>query len=414
MVTPIPDSPLDPTPPSDAPRPRRFPGGFTLAEARVLYGTSAVYALRMLGVYLAFPVLSPYAKSLPDSTPLLVGLSVGAYGLTQAIFQIPIGNLGDRIGRGRALALGLLLFGAGSAVCALATNAPVLVLGRLVQGAGAMASTMIALLGDRTREEVRTRAMAAMGMFIGGAFALGLVFGGTLAKRFGMPALFGFSAVASVVGLAVLPWALRGPEHGHHAAGVPLSPRAVMAVLARPALLTLDIGILLLHLGLTALFVVLPIRLAPLLSPADQGKLYAPALALGFVSMWLSSHFAETRRGALVVLASGSSCLAVGLVSLAFGHSVRSLAIALGFYVVGFASLEPTLAANVTRHADPVMRGTAAGLFNTVQFFGVFLGGLAAGAVLGHAEPVLFVGLAGIQLLWFLGARAPLSRASSY
>ena len=381
-------------------------GGFYPEEARVLFGTSAVYALRMLGVYLAFPVLSWYAKTLPGSTPLLVGLSVGAYGLTQALFQIPIGNLGDRIGRGRALALGLLIFGAGSAICAFAHTAPVLVLGRLVQGAGAMASSMIALLGDRTREEVRTRAMAAMGMFIGGAFAIGIVFGATLKEKFGMPALFGFSAVASVLGLAVLPWALGGgsPRETHRAA-VPLTLRAVMAVLARPALLALDLGILLLHLGLTALFVVLPIRLHTVLPGPQQGKLYAPALALGFVSMWLSSHFAETRRGTMIVLGIGSLFLASGLVSLAFGHSVGSLALALILYVIGFASIEPTLAANVTRRSDPLIRGTAAGLFNTVQFFGVFLGGLAAGAVLGRAEAALFVGLAAVQLLWLMVAR---------
>src|SRR5215470_3638960 len=220
--------------PTPAPRGRAL--GFTPEEARVLLGTSAIYALRMLGVYLAFPVLSRYAKELPGSTTLLVGLSVGAYGLTQALFQIPFGALGDRNGRGRALGLGLLIFGAGSGVCALAHNAPVLVLGRLVQGAGAMASTMIALLGDRARAEVRTRAMAAMGLFIGGAFATGLVFGAPLAERFGMPALFGFSCVASLVGVAALPWALGGlrelPAHGR--GDLTLSRGAVLSVLARP------------------------------------------------------------------------------------------------------------------------------------------------------------------------------------
>jgi len=381
----------------------------------VLLGTSAIYALRMLGVYLAFPVLSRYAKELPGSTTLLVGLSVGAYGLTQALFQIPFGTLGDRIGRGRALGLGLLVFGAGSGVCAIAHTAPILVLGRLVQGAGAMASTMIALLGDRAREEVRTRAMAAMGLFIGGAFATGLVFGAPLAERFGMPALFGFSCIASLAGVAALPWALGGlrelPAHGRGDAT--LSMRSILSVLARPPLLAADFGIMLLHLGLTALFVVLPLRLHELLPASKQGFLYAPVLALGFVSMWVSSHFAETPRGTRMVLALGSLFLAAGLVSLAFGHSVRALASSLALYVVGFASLEPSLAASVTRNAAPGMGGTAAGVFNTVQFFGVFLGGLAAGAALGRGEPQLFVAVAVAQLVWVgWGLRALSQRRS--
>jgi MFS family permease len=388
--------------------------GFTPQEARVLLGTSAIYALRMLGVYLAFPVLSRYAAELPGSTTLLVGLSVGAYGLTQALFQIPFGALGDRIGRGRALALGLLVFGIGSGVCALAHTAPVLVLGRLVQGAGAMASTMIALLGDRAREEVRTRAMAAMGLFIGGAFATGLVFGAPLAERFGMPALFGFSAVASLAGVAALPWALGGmrqlPAHGKSA--LTLSRGAVLAVLARPRLLAADAGILLLHLGLTSLFVVLPIRLHALLPAGKQGLLYAPVLALGFGSMWVSSHLADTPRGTRLVLLVGSLFLAAGLVSLGLGHSVRALAISLALYVIGFASLEPSLAASVTRNAEPGMGGTAAGVFNTVQFFGVFLGGLAAGAVLGHAEAALFFAIAAAQLVWVAVGLRALARRS--
>jgi MFS family permease len=393
--------------PPPAPRTRGL--GFTPEESRVLLGTSAIYALRMLGVYLAFPVLSRYAAELPGSTTLLVGLSVGAYGLTQAVFQIPFGALGDRIGRGRALGLGLLVFGAGSGVCALAHTAPILVLGRLVQGAGAMASTMIALLGDRAREEVRTRAMAAMGLFIGGAFATGLVFGAPLAERFGMPALFGFSAVASLAGVAALPWALGGmkklPAHGK--GDLTLSRGAVLGVLARPQLLAADAGILLLHLGLTSLFVVLPIRLHALLPAGKQGLLYAPVLALGFGSMWVSSHLAENPRGTRLVLFVGSLFLVAGLVSLALGHSVRGLAVALALYVIGFASLEPSLAASVTRNAPRGMGGTAAGVFNTVQFFGVFLGGLAAGAVLGHREAALFFVIAAAQLVWVgVGLRA--------
>ncbi len=388
-----------------ASRPARMIGGFTRSEARLIFGSSTAYALRMFGTYMALPVLSPYAALLPGATALLTGLSVGAYGLTQAIFQIPLGLAGDRFGRGRVLALGLVVFGAGSWICAIAASAPVLVLGRLVQGMGAMASTMIALLGDRTREDVRTRAMAAMGVMIGGAFAIGLVGGPAVAARLGVPWLFGFAAVSSFVGLALLPWALAARTGVDRAGGQPpsspaLAFAAAVRTLAHPALVTLDLGILVLHLGLTALFVVLPLRLKELLSPAYQWKVYAPAIVVGFATMAIASRAAESRSGRRVVLAVGSLAIAAASTLMALGGGIGHLRAMLSLYVIGFACTEPTLAAQVTRNADPPLRGTAAGVFNTVQFFGVFLGGLVAGAALGGREPWLFVGIAAAQLAW--------------
>jgi MFS family permease len=356
----------------------------------------------MVGTYMALPVLSPYAAGLPGAAPLWVGLSVGAYGLTQALFQVPLGLLGDRYGRGKSLAAGLVLFGLGSWICARAGTAPVLVLGRLVQGAGAMASTMIALLGDRTREEVRTRSMAAMGVLIGGAFAIGLVAGPALAARLGVPWLFGFAAVSSFVGLAVLPWALHEPAGARHAArgrSVP-SLADALRTLAHPALLALDAGILVLHLCVTSVFVILPLRLGRYLHPSEQWKVYAPVLAAGFLSMWFGSRAAESRAGRLGVIAIGSVCLAVSCALLGSESNRGELAGALALFVVGFACLEPALAAQVTRQSDPELRGTAAGVFNTVQFVGVFLGGLWAGAALGGREHVFFLILAGAEIAW--------------
>jgi MFS family permease len=408
--------------PAAAPPGRRF-AGFTGAEARVVFGAGAAYALRMLGTYMALPVLSPYAAALPGAAPLWTGLSVGAYGLTQAVFQIPMGLLGDRRGRGLVLALGLVVFGFGSWICAAAASAPVLVLGRLVQGVGATASTMIALLGDRTREAVRTRAMAAMGVLIGGAFAFGMVGGPAVAARLGVPWLFGFACVSSFVGLALLPWALhaRTAAGGAITASAPAapaartpSPAATLRALARPALVVLDAGILVLHLTLTALFVILPLRLAAHIAPAYQWRVYAPVLLAGFAAMALASRAAEAHRGRRGVLAAGSACLAAACLLLARDGGLGELAVALGFFVVGFACLEPTLAAQVTRHSEAALRGAAAGVFNTVQFGGVFLGGLAAGAALGGREPLLFLGLAVAQGLWlaagwrtFAGAERP-------
>jgi MFS family permease len=419
---PVPPAMLEPAaPPPPVPVGGRF-AGFTGVEARLVFGAGAAYALRMLGTYMALPVLSPYAASLPGAAPLWTGLSVGAYGLTQAIFQIPMGLLGDRRGRGLVLALGLVVFGLGSWICAAAGSAPVLVLGRLVQGVGAMASTMIALLGDRTRDAVRTRAMAAMGALIGGAFTLGMVGGPAVAARFGVPWLFGFACVASFAGLALLPWALRArttgggaPTPGRGAAAAPalLAPAAALRALACPALLSLDAGILVLHLALTALFVVLPLRLVVHLAPAYQWRIYAPVLLAGFAAMAVASRAAETNRGRRGVLAAGSACLAAACLLLARDGGLGGLAVALGLFVVGFACLEPTLAAQVTRHSTAELRGAAAGVFNTVQFGGVFLGGLAAGAALGGREAWLFAGLAVAQAVWLTASWRPLAAPAS-
>jgi MFS family permease len=389
------------------PSPQRTVSGFTPAEARLLFGASAAYALRMFGTYMALPVLSPYAASLPGAAALWTGLSVGAYGLTQAVFQIPLGLAGDRYGRGRVLALGLVVFGLGSWICAAAATAPALVLGRLVQGAGAMAATMIALLGDRTRESVRTRAMAALGSFIAAAFAVGLVTGPAVAARLGVPALFAFAAVCSGLGLVILPWALgaRTPELERAPRAAPeLTLAAVARALARPALVALYAGILALHLGLTALFVVLPLRIRTDLPPARQWRLYAPVLALGFLTMALASRAAESRRGRRVVVALGSLSMAASCLLLAADGGLADLTAALALFVVGFACLEPSLAAQVTRHAEADVRGTAAGVFNSAQFVGVFLGGLLSGATLGRREPILFLGLAALQVLWLAGS----------
>lgn len=396
--------PADQTP-EKAP-PVKLLGGFLPSEARLVFGSSGIYSLRMLGVYMATPVLSPYAESLPGSTAIWVGLSLGAYGLTQAIFQIPFGLFGDRFGRRRTFFFGLAIFAVGSLVCALAGTAPVLVLGRFIQGMGAIASTMIALLGDGTRESIRTRAMAGMGLFLGGAFATGLVTGPVLSVKYGVGNLFAISAVLSVLGLIAIPFVVRRQDMRpkDSVEELPLSWRAVLAVLAKPQLLGLDIGILILHMGLTAMFVVLPLRLQGMIPPSQQWQVYAPVIVLGLTALITASHFAERPRGARVVFAFGSSCLALGFALFAFGDGLVSLVTALTIYVVGFASTEPALAAQVTRHAQAKVRGTAAGVFNTVQFFGVFLGGLAAGAVLHRAEWVLFLSIAVIQLLWLAAA----------
>ncbi|MEP7027187.1 MAG: MFS transporter, partial [Candidatus Eisenbacteria bacterium] len=282
-------------------------------ELTVVLGASGVYALRMLGLYMALPIMSTWSASLPGATPFLVGLSVGAYGLTQAIFQVPAGLLGDVRGRRLVILGSLLVFALGCLIVAMSHSIQMVIVGRLVQGVGAMASTLIALIGDVTREHVRTRAMALMGGVLGVAFAGGFLLGPLTSAHFGVPAVFGLAAGLTAVGAVLFELLVPGrlvPRIGH--AGLPRSISASgesQAGSGRPAppwswheaksllhdrsLLVLDGGIAALHAALTGLFVVIPFVLKEFFGPLDLWKVYAPVLASGLASMVWASHQAD-------------------------------------------------------------------------------------------------------------------------
>lgn len=385
---------------------------FQRDELIVVLGASGVYALRMLGLYMALPIMSTWSAGLPGATPFLVGLALGAYGLTQAIFQVPAGLLGDVRGRRIVVVLSLLVFAIGCAMVATAPNIHLVIAGRLVQGIGAMASTLIALIGDVTREEVRTRAMALMGGVLGVAFAGGFLIGPLVSSKLGVPAVFTLAAFLSLVGAVLfelivprrLVPGLRGARRSREP-GPNSTPHwswsEARSLLHDRSLLVLDGGISVLHAALTGLFVVIPFVLKEFLGPLDLWKIYAPVLACGLASMVWASHQADRPDRTRKVLRGGALTLTCGLIGLAFLHrQFWGAALSLGLFVVGFAMIEPVLASLLTRFTGRTARGTAAGLFNMSQFGGAFLGGALAGLLMPLGRGVPFAALGALTGLW--------------
>ncbi len=394
---------------------------FTRDELRVVLGTSFVYALRMVGLYMALPLMATWAAGLPGATPFLVGIALGAYGLTQAIFQVPFGILGDLRGRRLVVILALLLFALGSALVATAGSIVGVILGRLVQGIGAMASTLIALIGDGTRDVVRTRGMALMALVLGISFAAGFLLGPLVSSSFGVPAVFAAACVLSLVGVLLfeflvpsrlVPHIVRGHRPRPGAPGSWSWPEA-RSLFHDRSLLVLDAGIFVLHAAVTGLFVVVPFLLQDRgVAELDLWRIYAPVLAAGLAAMMLASRLADRPARARFVLAAGVVAMVLGLgVMAAFHGALGSITLGLGLFVVGFAAIEPILAALLTRYVGRGARGTAAGVFNMVQFLGAFLGGAVAGLLLpaGRGAPLLL--LAAAIAAW--GLALPLLRDPS-
>jgi MFS family permease len=360
-----------------------LPSGAALlpAERRAVASLAAIYAVRLLGLFLLLPVLALHAGALPGATPLLAGLAVGAYGLTQAVVQIPFGVWSDRIGRKPVIAVGLLLHIAGSVLGALAASAPALVAARVVQGFGAVSGPVTAFLADLTRPASRTRAMFAVGMSIGASFVTSLVAGPWLAGAIGVAGVFVLIGALGTGALGIVIFALPAERQA--------TARAARGDWREAATRTLaphHAGIFMLHLTLTAAFIAVPHVLRDLhgIEAARHWPVYLgvflPSVALTApLVLW-----SERQRRPGRAMQAGGAGLAVALGALAFGHAHFGVLIAaLVLYFGAFNFLEARLPAALAEAAGEASRGAALGLFATCQFAGAFAGGLLGGALLG-------------------------------
>lgn len=373
-------------------------------ERRVGASLASIFALRMLGLFLILPVFSIYAKDVPGGDNLtLVGFALGAYGLTQALFQIPYGIASDYWGRKPVIVVGLLLFAFGSFVAAWAPDLHWVIVGRVLQGAGAISAAVTALAADLTREEHRTKVMAMIGSSIGLVFALSLVGAPLLYGWIGMGGLFvltgGLALAAIGLLLKVVPAV--PPPSGHRR--LPLRQ-----VLADRDLLRLNLGIFTLHLIQMAMFVVLPHALVKHggLAPAAHWQVYLPAVLVSFAVM-VPAIIAAERRDKMrpIFLAAVALLIVVQCGLYLAGSSLWTLALWLLLFFVAFNVLEATLPSLVSRTAPPEAKGAALGVYNTTQACGLFLGGTLGGYLAQHfGDNAVFSACAGLALLWLLVA----------
>lgn len=367
------------------------------SERRAVGAIALISMIRMFGLFALLPVLSLYAAELRGATPLLIGLAVGAYGLTQAGFQIPLGALSDRVGRVPVILLGLAIFAMGSVLAALSDSIHGVIAGRLLQGAGAISATLTALIADVTREEVRTRSMAIFGIGIGVSFMLAMIAGPLVAAKFGVRSLFWVAAVLAIVAGLLLKLIPDVPRTSK-SSGWNLLPAF------RADLLRLDFYVFLLHTIMTATFVALPFLLSRRLDMAliDHWKIYVGALLLSLI-ITVPLIIKDNHRGSgrLIGIAV-SLILTAQLLLTFFGFSVMMVFFALALYFGGFNFLEAGLPARLSVLADGELRGASLGVFSSAQFFGAFAGGLLGGRFLGQGQSgdVFFVCalLAGIWL----------------
>lgn len=372
----------------------------TAKERRAVAALAAIFSVRMLGLFLLLPVIALYAAEFPGTPAVVVGLAVGAYGLTQALLQIPFGLLSDRWGRKPVIIAGLLVFALGSLVAAAAVSIEMLILGRVLQGAGAISAAVTALVADLTRPEVRTRAMAIIGMTIGGSFLLSLVAGPLLAGWLGFKGLLVMTAGLGLAAIVVVTFAVPAPP----VIELPPSPAgALREALGNPQLLRLNAGVLILHALLTASFVVLPFSLQALPGAGveHQSGVYLIALLASIPATVALIVMNERTRHAARWFGLAITLLGVAQLGLGLSASLWPITVSLAIFFTGFNFLEARLPARMSEIAGQGVRGAALGVFATCQFLGAFLGGLLGGWVYGVAGAGgLHAGLAGLALLW--------------
>lgn len=385
------------------------PQRLTALEWRATTSLALIFALRMFGMFSILPVLAIYAHGLPGGdNQFLIGVALGIDGLAQACLQIPFGLLSDRFGRKRMIYIGLALFAVGSFMAAAATTIEMIILGRLVQGTGAISAAVIALLADLTREEHRSKSMAVIGMSIGVTFGVSLILGPTLNHLIGVPGIFALTGALALLAMAAVRYIVPDPLASRVHGDAQTIPGQLRAVWKNAELQRLNFGIFSLHAAMRGLFVAVPLLLLNVggMPVETHWKVYLPVLAISFFGVVPAIIIAEKHGRMKPVFCGAVGLLFIStiLMSVLVNHFV-GIVIALFLFFVAFNLLEATLPSLVSKIAPAGSKGTAIGVYNTGQFLGLFLGGAIGGFLAQHASySALFAFSSGLGIAWFMMA----------
>ncbi|GAB1235288.1 MFS transporter [Ferrigenium sp. UT5] len=385
----------------------------TPIERRASIGLAGIYGLRMLGLFIILPIFALYAEQLPGGeSHFLIGVALGAYGLTQAILQIPAGWLSDRYGRKPVIIVGLLLFAAGSFIAASADDIYWIIAGRVIQGAGAINAAVMALTADLTREEHRTKAMALIGMTIGVTFSLSMVLSPILYRLIGMSGMFALVGILAFVSIAVVIWFIPRPAITRFHSDTEANTGKLKEVLHNADLLRMDFGVFTLHAILMSVFMQVPFILrADGLDAQHQWQVYLPVMLIAFALMVPPIIIAEKKAKMKQVF-----MLAIGLAAVAqlgilfFQHSVWGVALSLLVFFTAFNVLEATQPSIVSKIAPLAAKGTAMGVFSSVQFLGAFFGSAMGGLLMqfyGGNAVLVFAVFMLLLWLWVASSMRP-------
>jgi MFS family permease len=374
------------------------PARFSPAQKRTIASLSAAVAIRMLGIFLVLPVFTLYGEQFTSSKPL-IGLAFGAYGLSNALLQIPFGWLSDRFGRKPLLLVGLALHSVGSILAAVPGNIAVLIAARLIQGAGAISSVAFALVADSVDEGSRATAMAFLGIPIGLSFAGGVLAGPAIASVAGYASLFWLSGILSLLALLFLAMAVKEPDRGAAASPAAGHRLPVTSILAIGDVLKLNLCGFLMSFFMSSFFFQFPLLARRHLPLHGYYRILVPMLLAGGIAMFGASGAADrgwAKASGLAAFATLSASALLLLRSAEWGFQHRpllALVIAGILFFVGFSSLEPILPTLITRAAPRAAYGTALGTYSTLQFLGSFAGGAAAGVLVNAGDQFLLASL---------------------
>ncbi|MHB8742846.1 MAG: MFS transporter [Sulfuricaulis sp.] len=354
----------------------------TPLELRASLSLASIYGLRMLGMFLILPVFAVYAEKLPGGNSHMIGLALGTYGLTQALLQLPFGIVSDHIGRKRVIYFGLLLFALGSFVAAMAHDIYWVILGRAIQGAGAISAAVTALIADLTREEHRTKAMAMVGSTIGFTFAASLVLGPAFYRLIGIPGIFAMTGVLAMLAILVVRFIVPDPKVSRFHSDAEAVPAKLLGVLRNRDLLRLNFGIFALHAVQMSMFLVIPFALSQTsgLDINHHWQVYLPVLAVSVVFMVPMIIYGEKKAKLKIVFVT---CIALMLVAeIAFIPAIQhfwGIVGAMTLFFIAFNVLEASLPSIISKVAPTGAKGTAMGVHNTFQSLGLFAGGAIGG-----------------------------------